>query len=177
MLKQTKEKAMTTTDSDRSRSTMGDFYPAHLPEEALDAAQIAARFHIPLVAAEHHAESMRRQTVYMNEAYQVNVTLIDKPFGPASGDLAWLSIKRRDRSAIRDWRDLQEIKNRIIGEEHEGFEVYPAESQLVDTANTYHLWVFLDPKVRLPVGIRRRIVLSSKEAAAFGAGQRDLQAV
>jgi len=29
----------------------------------------------------------------------------------------------------------------IVGEEHEAFEVYPAESRLVDTANQYHLWV------------------------------------
>ena len=27
------------------------------------------------------------------------------------------------------------IKNLIVGPEHEGFEIYPAESRLVDTAN------------------------------------------
>jgi hypothetical protein len=52
------------------------------------------------------------------------------------------------------------------------FEVYPAESRLVDTANQYHLWVFMDHAVRLPVGYRRREVLDSIAAAAVGAWQR-----
>ena len=60
----------------------------------------------------------------------------------------------------------------IVGEEHEGFEVYPAESRLVDTANQYHLWVFVDATVRLPVGYQSRDVLGANEAAAFGASQR-----
>jgi hypothetical protein len=47
----------------------------------------------------------------------------------------------------------------------------------VDTANQYHLWVFLDHKVRLPVGFRSRVVLSADAAAAVGAVQRELQPV
>jgi hypothetical protein len=47
----------------------------------------------------------------------------------------------------------------------------------VDTANQYHLWVFLDHKVRLPVGFRAREVLSAEAAAAVGAVQRELQPV
>jgi hypothetical protein len=43
---------------------------------------------------------------------------------------------------------------------------------LVDTANQYHVFVFLDPKVRLPVGFRTREVTGAEEAALVGARQR-----
>jgi hypothetical protein len=59
--------------------------------------------------------------------------------------LVWLSIRRNDRKAIRDWRHLQWIKNEVAGPEREAMEIFPRESRLVDTANQYHLFV-------LPVG-------------------------
>jgi hypothetical protein len=52
-----------------------------------------------------------------------------------------LSFKRRDRSAIRDWRHFQAIKNEVAGPEREAIEIFPPESELVDAANEYHLWV------------------------------------
>ena len=99
--------------------------------------------------------------------------LIKAPFGGDLGDVAWLSIKRRDREVIRDWRELQAIKNAIVGPEHEGFELYPAESRLVDTANQFHLFVFMDRRVRMPVGFVDREVTGTAEAMAVGARQRE----
>ncbi len=64
----------------------------------------------------------------------------------------WLSIKRIDKGPCHDWRHFQEIKNMIIGPEHEAVELYPAESRVVDTANQYHLWVAADPEFRFPFG-------------------------
>lgn len=151
---------------------MGPFYPACLPDSAFDADLLAARHGISREVALQQVEKLRRQSVYMNERYQVNVEVVAAPFGLDTGDVLWLSVKRRDRAAIHDWRELQSIKNRLVGDEHEAFEVYPAESRLVDTANQYHLWVFSDPKVRLPVGFRTREVLDAPAAAAQGAGQR-----
>ena len=52
-----------------------------------------------------------------------------------------LSIRRLDRKPCRDWRDFQQIKNELCGEEREALELYPRESRLVDTANQFHLWV------------------------------------
>ena len=52
-----------------------------------------------------------------------------------------LSFKRNDRAAVRDWRHFQAIKNEVAGPEREAVEIYPPESQLVDAANEYHLWV------------------------------------
>ena len=67
------------------------------------------------------------------------------------GEIVWLSICRLDREAIHNWRDLQTIKNMLVGENCFGYEVYPAEDQLVDTANQYHLWC-LPNGTHLPFG-------------------------
>jgi hypothetical protein len=56
--------------------------------------------------------------------------------------MAHLSIKRIDKAPIRNWRDLQRIKNELCGPECDAVEIFPRESQLVDTANQFHLWVF-----------------------------------
>lgn len=153
------------------------FHPAELPSEALDVQMVAARYAVTPEVAALHIERMRRQTIYMNDRYQVNVEVLGAPFGEGTSDILWLSIKRRDRQPIHDWRDLQQIKNMIVGEQHEGFEVYPAEARKVDTANQYHLWVFCDSKVRLPVGFLERDVSGVEEAAVVGATQRAFQGV
>lgn len=99
--------------------------------------------------------------------YQVQVRR-DVPNGFGQ-PMAWLSIKRVDRETMHDWRDLQEIKNVLIGPENEAIELYPAESRRVDSANQYHLFVFLDPEVRLPFGFTTRLVTAD---AIAGAKQR-----
>lgn len=76
---------------------------------------------------------------------------------------------RGDRPATQNWRELQQFKNLIAGAEQEGFEVYPAESCV---ANQFHLWVFTDASVRLPVGFREREVMDHEAAAAVGSPQR-----
>ena len=93
--------------------------------------------------------------VWINEKYQVIKRQMPEKGEP---ELYWLSIKRRDREPIHDWRDLQEIKNMLVGEENEGIELYPAESRKVDTSNQYHLWVLADPKQKLPFGFPERAV-------------------
>lgn len=40
------------------------------------------------------------------------------------------------------WSQKQMIKNEIFGPERVAVEVFPKESQLVDEADLYHLWVF-----------------------------------
>jgi hypothetical protein len=53
-----------------------------------------------------------------------------------------IGYHRRDRAPIRDWRVGQRLKNELAGPEFEGFELYPAESRVVDTANEYHMYCF-----------------------------------
>lgn len=52
-----------------------------------------------------------------------------------------LMIKRHDNKPIREWSSMQAIKNAIVGPEREAVEIYPPDSELVDVANMYHLWV------------------------------------
>ena len=82
--------------------------------------------------------------VWLNDVYEV---AIDR-----GEQVTHLSIKRRDRKPCTDWRDFQEIKNQLVGEENEGVELFPAESRVVDLANQYHLWVLTDPTNRFPFG-------------------------
>lgn len=66
-----------------------------------------------------------------------------------------LSFKRNDRAAVRDWRHFQAIKNEVAGAEREAIEIFPAESNLRDAANEYHLWV-LPPGEHAPFGLTGR---------------------
>lgn len=92
------------------------------------------------------------QPVWKNETYQVSVRTTE------GGKVAHLSIKRIDRQPVHDWRDLQAIKNQLVGPECEAVELYPSESRLVDTANQYHLWCITDSTYRFPFGFQGRFV-------------------
>ena len=113
----------------------------------------------------------RSMPTYVNDKYQVNVRKskpTDIKFGfyindKMSGDfgVTHLSIKTHDRSPIRDWRDMQEIKNQIVGANHEAVELFPSENRLVDTANQYHMWVLeksADEGGYFPFGFHDRLV-------------------
>jgi hypothetical protein len=116
--------------------------------------------------------------VWANDHYQV-IVYRDPAKAPELPDassgwpnMIWLSIKRTDQEPIHDWRELQEIKNMLVGRENEALEVYPAESRLVDTANQFHLWVFSDPKIKLPFGFFTRAVADPEMAKRYGGKQR-----
>lgn len=117
--------------------------------------QIAAKYNLDLERARKIVARSRSKELFINDRYQV--ALFDG--GELGGkELVHLSIKRIDREPIHDWRDLQEIKNMLVGPENEAMEVYPAESRLVDTSNQFHLWAFKDATVRLPFGFNERLV-------------------
>lgn len=101
-------------------------------------------------------EFFANQNVWCNDVYQVIIRETQTP--PDFPSMLWLSIKRLDKEPIHDWRDLQTIKNMLIGEENEAVELYPAESRLVDSANQYHLWVLKDATIRFPFGFNDRVV-------------------
>jgi len=116
------------------------------------------------------AEEIKDGEVYCNSVYQVVKRRQESNTDfPA---LIWLSIKRKDKAPIRDWRDFQDIKNELVGKYYEGVELYPAESRKVDMANQYHLWIIDDIKFRFPFGFNDRIVISNVGDYADGAKQR-----
>lgn len=53
-------------------------------------------------------------------------------------------IRRSDSEPVKDWHDIQRIKNEIIGEDREAFQIFPKQKELVDVANLYWLWVESD---------------------------------
>lgn len=106
---------------------------------------------------------------YVNDIYQVNISEVKDSEGNA---WEWLSIKRRDKKVIHDWRAFQRIKNELCGENREAIEIYPPEDQLVDEANQFHLWVLPEGRVS-PIGFRYgRSVVDSAQAELVGAKQR-----
>ena len=97
--------------------------------------------------------------IYMNSIYQVEYQEVELP--PPFGRSVYLSIKTLDKQPRHDWREMQQIKNELVGEEVEAVELYPSEDRLVDTANQYHLFCFPElkfPKKQLPFGFEERLV-------------------
>ena len=57
--------------------------------------------------------------------------------------LTWLSIRKHvNGSKEPSWAELQRIKNELIGLERQAVQVYPRQSELVDQADMYHLWLY-----------------------------------
>jgi hypothetical protein len=65
----------------------------------------------------------------------------DLVFGTRGG-MVQIGISSHDGTARHDWRHLQAIKSQIAGPEVEGFELFPAESRLLDPSNYYTIWCF-----------------------------------
>lgn len=121
-----------------------------------------------------------------NSLYNVHVYTGDAVPCNSPGDLIYLSVRRLERARLpRDWRDLQRIKNEIVGPEHEGFELFPAESRLVDQSDQFHLWVLARPLRRgedgslhnsMGVGWTKRDVSDHGEVEKSGGSQRPFPA-
>jgi len=111
--------------------------------------------------------------IMQNDLYEV--WIFDNPGGDGWPEMWWLSIKRRDKHPIHDWRHLQRIKNELIGRENEGVELYPAESRKVDGANQYHLFVLKEKGMAFPFGFCGRLVTGPEEDARIGARQRPFE--
>ena len=80
------------------------------------------------------------EAVYADQDFIVEKHLLH----PGNADMFEfrLVVKRRDGQRVRDWRALQDAKNQVAGPDREAVEVFPPESEVTDTGNMYHLWVF-----------------------------------
>jgi hypothetical protein len=113
-----------------------------------------------LAWADRTAQLMIPDRAFRNDTYEVLMNL-GRPF-------IHLDIRRHDGGAATNWRDLQQIKNELIGTEHEAVELFPAEGRLVDAGNQYHLWVYADPVTRFPLGWWQRCVPPSPGLSPVG---------
>jgi len=116
---------------------------------------------------------------WVNDIYEVWVyrkknadSLVHNPL--YKGKCTYISIKRKDKKAIHDWRHFQHIKNELVGSKVEAIELYPSESRLHDTVNQYHLFC-------LPLGTsfkfgwqHRDVDYTPREGGFNKAGQRGL---
>lgn len=118
--------------------------------------------HVPGITEEQIQNEFRRlqnELVFLNDTYQVSVSKFKLNLPGWPSEMFHLSIKRRDKGVIRDWRVLQRIKNEILGSESEAVELFPRESRLVDSANQYHMWGTKDPDFQFPFGFKDRLVI------------------
>ena len=111
----------------------------------------------PFFRVQTEERGNQSREVWRNSRYLVSVDRI--PVESLDAPVIHLQIESNNHRAIHDWRDLQRIKNEIVGKEEEALEMYPAESRLVDTCNAYHLWCV--PGSTLPFGCLQRIVSES----------------
>ncbi len=113
------------------------------------------------------SDGVHTYSIFKNSRYTVMVRTAcaaseDQP------EVIHLSIRRNDRAPIWCWRDLQAIKNALVGRENEAVQLFPAESRLVDDANQFHLYAYADPNVRVQCGYNERHV---SETNAFHSRQ------
>lgn len=104
-----------------------------------------------MMCVEQMVQRMTYSHIFENNLYHVEI-MPGQPF-------IHLDIARHDGGVCKNWRHFQQIKNELIGPEHEAIELFPAESRLVDAGNEYHLWVHATPKFRFPLGFPARFVL------------------
>lgn len=131
------------------------------------AANEPASVHHPLDKfADGRSDDVERPERWTNDIYAVTVRRWSKdPVFGTSGGMVQIGIYSHDGTARHDWREFQNIKNQIAGPECEAFELYPAESRLLDPSNYYTLWCFPGLR-RLKVGHDGRRVLDANEALA-----------
>ena len=121
---------------------------------------------IPKGQAKKFLRTFEKQECWENNLYRAQV----HPTPSLSkGENPWnvteVSITRVDQEAIHDWRHFQYIKNDIFGDDREAVELYPVEARLMDTANTYWLYVLPEGKI-FPFGQDFRNVSDNEGFAA-----------
>tara|TARA_R110000787_G_scaffold7296_3_gene25007 strand:- start:856 stop:1419 length:564 start_codon:yes stop_codon:yes gene_type:complete len=119
------------------------------------------------VEVEAHSQypASQKARTFLNERYEVTALSLE-------GGVTWLTIKRRKKETVHDWRELQEIKNQICGRDREAMELYPGNWRAVDTSNQYHLWV-LPEYFAFNVGFLERDVSEDvPDEYEFGTGRQ-----
>jgi hypothetical protein len=107
---------------------------------------------------------------FLNGKYQVIITKAKDAEGV---DYLGLSFRREDRKPIFDWRDIQVMKNELLGPEAEMVQLFPAESRLVDTSNQYYAFHY--PGKTWPFGFEGRAVTEKVQVVNPDTGQHSQQ--
>lgn len=136
------------------------------PQRIADIVAVAERFGGSAEDVRHLLAEADSAELWINNRYQVMLRHFPEKRA------AYLSIKRIDQAEARSWRDIQRIKDELLGPDCEAVELFPAQGRLVDTANQYHLWGSTDPAFRFPFGFTHRAV---SDDIGMGEGQAPLE--
>jgi hypothetical protein len=156
------------TDFTKRREQLVELWRQHHPEAAKEAS--AALHPLILHFQEPHLDLKKYprspDEIWINDIYQVSVRrgVPDRMFRTEEG-IVQIGINTHEGTARHDWRDFQAIKNQLAGAECEAFELYPAESRLLDPSNYYTLWCFPGLR-RIRVGNEERDVRAAEESFA-----------
>jgi len=92
---------------------------------------------------------------WMTRAFKNNryVVMIDDNAKMTNGITAIKAMVQRhdDKPIPSHWKEMQNIKNEIFGNQKTAIEYYPATDNLTDIANIYWLWILPDGKLPLPI--------------------------
>ena len=117
------------------------FNPARLPEAALKwRTYSVAPYFLDEASARALTARMREERVFVSSSHQVCVRE-DAPQSNPWGIWAHVHLKRRDRRPLAMRWEMNAIKEAVVGEAFEAYELLPAESRLTDSANQYHFFV------------------------------------
>ena len=117
------------------------FNPARLPEAALRwHTYTQAPYHLDETTARTLTARLRQERVFLSSSHQVCVR-DDEPSSNPWGIWAHVHLKRRDRRPLAMRWEMNSIKEAVLGDAFEAYELLPAESRLTDSANQYHFFV------------------------------------
>ena len=94
-----------------------------------------------------HGGMLSVARVYRNNRFCV---LVYREVATPWGRVERFSIRNATSTPI-PWAELQRIKNDVAGPDRQAVQVFPRQSELVDEANMYHLWVLLEGECPLTI--------------------------
>lgn len=100
--------------------------------------------------------------IWGNRLYTASVMRWEDGWPLGGGPWVKIGIHCQDGEARHDWREMQAIKNDIVGPDWEAVELFPAEARLVDPSNMYILWCC----PRIPIGMEHRMVMTPENCIA-----------
>jgi hypothetical protein len=149
------------------RAKLVALWKQHHPEAAREAS--VALHPLALLNRRKPGEHLNEpDETWNNDVYVVTVRHHkEDPVFNSKGGMIQLGISALDGTARHDWREFQAIKNQLAGPECEAFELYPADSRLLDPSNYYTLWCFPSVRqIKVGQGKDKRRVFDQDEAMA-----------
>jgi hypothetical protein len=86
--------------------------------------------------------------VYKNNKY---IVMINDYAETTVGYAIRAMIQALSGEPVRNWMDLQRVKNEVFGVDVIAIEYYPKQSELVNNAHIYWLWIYEPGQIPIPL--------------------------